>query len=189
MEKKKYGFVIVLDRCIGCMACYAACKTEWEISINPEYWRTKVLNIEDHKPDGTPKITYLPILCNQCSNPYCVDVCPTGASYKREEDGIVLVVPDKCIGCKACIEACPYDARFYDEDLHAVNKCTWCLPRINNGLEPACVNTCVGEARNFGRLDDPDSLVSKLLRDAKRVWKLKENEGTEPNVYYVTLNE
>ena len=187
-RKHRYAMVIVLDRCIGCMACYAACKDEWNIPINKEMFRTEVLTVEDSDKEGNPKVTFLPILCNQCDNPPCVEVCPTGASYKREEDGIVLVEPSMCIGCKACIESCPYDARYYNEKKTAVDKCTFCLPRISNGLEPACVATCVGEARNFGDLNDKNSRVSKMLKDAKRVWRLQEDKGTQPNVYYITLN-
>ncbi len=186
--KEKYGFVIVLDRCIGCMACVAACNTEWRIPMGKENWRTDVLKIEDHVR-GIPKVTYLPVLCNQCGNPPCVEVCPTGASYKREKDGIVLVNTDMCIGCKACMVACPYDARYYNEAIGAVDKCTWCLPRISNKLEPACVDTCVGESRNFGDLNDSESKVSKLLKNATKVWKLQEEKGTRPEVNYIMINE
>ncbi len=186
-RKHRYAMVIVQDRCIGCMACYAACKDEWNIPIGKEAYRTEVLEIESKTVDNKPKVTFLPILCNQCDNPPCVEVCPTGASYKREEDGIVLVQPSMCIGCKACIEACPYNARYYNEEKTAVDKCTFCLPRISNGLEPACVATCVGGSRNFGDLNDKNSKVNKLLKDAKKVWVLQEDKGTLPNVYYVSL--
>ena len=130
----------------------------------------------------------MPTLCNHCDNAPCVDVCPTGASFKRDEDGIVLVEPDMCIGCKACMVACPYDARYYNEHANTIDKCTFCLPRTSVGLDPACVTTCVGESRSFGDLNDPDSSVSKLLRDASSISRLKEDEGTLPNVYYVTIN-
>jgi len=93
-----------------------------------------------------------------------------------------------CIGCKACMVACPYDARYYNEEEQTVDKCTFCLPRTSMGLDPACVTTCVGESRNFGDLNDKNSNVSKMLKDATSVYKLKEDEGTSPNVYYVTLN-
>ncbi len=188
-RKHRYAMVIVQDRCIGCMACYSACKFEWEVPISKEMFRTEVLEIEQKDVDGKPKVAFMPILCNHCDNAPCVEVCPTGASYKREEDGIVLIEPSMCIGCKACMEACPYNARYLNEELTVVDKCTFCLPRISNGLEPACVATCVGEARNFGDLNDKNSKVYKLLKDAKKVRRLQEDKGTLPNVYYVSMND
>ncbi len=187
-KQKNLAMVIVGDRCIGCDACYVSCKTDWDVPAMKEAFRTKVFEVESEDIHGNPTIGFLPTLCNHCDNAPCVDVCPTGASFKRDEDGIVLVEPDMCIGCKACMVACPYDARYYNEEEQTVDKCTFCLPRISNGLDPACVTTCVGESRNFGDLNDTNSNVSKMLKDATSVYKLKEDEGTSPNVYYVTLN-
>jgi len=187
-KQKNLAMVIVGDRCIGCDACYVSCKTDWDVPAMKEAFRTKVFEVESEDIHGNPTIGFLPTLCNHCDNAPCVDVCPTGASFKRDEDGIVLVEPDMCIGCKACMVACPYDARYYNEEEQTVDKCTFCLPRISNGLDPACVTTCVGESRNFGDLNDTDSNVSKMLKDATSIYKLKEDEGTSPNVYYVTLN-
>jgi len=187
-KEKNLAMVIVGDRCIGCDACYVSCKTDWDVPAMKEAFRTKVFEVEGEDVNGNPTIGFLPTLCNHCDNAPCVDVCPTGASFKRDEDGIVLVEPDMCIGCKACMVACPYDARYYNEEEQTVDKCTFCLPRISNGLDPACVTTCVGESRNFGDLNDENSNVSKMLKDATGVFKLKEDEGTSPNVYYVTLN-
>ncbi len=183
-KEHNYAMVIVQDRCIGCKACEVACKTTWHIPSNPQDYRTKVLYIGKSQSDNY-KVSWLPILCNQCDNPPCVWVCPTGASYKRKQDGIVLVDFDKCIGCKACMEACPYDARYYNEELSSVDKCTFCLPRLEKGLKPACVEACPMQCRNFGDLNDINSEVSILLKEAHSYKLLKQEDGTLPNVYYV----
>lgn len=188
-KDKNLAMVIVTDRCIACDACYVACKTEWNVAKDPEAYRTHVWEVEGEDNAGNPTLGFLPVLCNHCDNAPCVDVCPTGSSFKREEDGIVLVDPDLCIGCKACMVACPYNARYYDEHKKTVDKCTFCLPRLQKGLEPACVTTCVGKSRNFGDLNDPESSVSKILQEAKSITRLKEQNGLEPNVYYVTMND
>jgi nitrate reductase beta subunit len=150
---------------------------------------------------------YLPRLCEHCLNPTCVAACPSGAIYKREEDGIVLIDQDKCIGCRACMTACPYAARFYlrkgvlETGYHSertafedtkwqwftegtVTKCTFCAHRVDEGLEPACVITCPTDARIFGDLDDPESKPSKLIRERNGKQPLAEL-GTNPSVYYV----
>lgn len=188
-KNQNLAMVIVGDRCVNCNACYVACKTDWEIPAIKEAYRTKVWEVEGEDNEGKPTISFLPVLCNHCENAPCVTVCPTGASFKRDEDGIVLVDPDMCIGCKACMVACPYDARYYDEEKQSVDKCTFCLPRLSVGLDPACVDTCVGESRNFGDISDPDSSVAKLLKNATSISRLKEDKGTLPNVYYITINE
>ena len=187
-KEQNLAMVIIGDRCIGCDACYVACKTDWDVPALKEAYRTQVWEVEGKDQYGKPTVNFLPTLCNHCDNAPCVDVCPTGASFQREEDGIVLVEPDMCIGCKACMLACPYDARYYDEHAQTVDKCTFCLPRTTNGLDPACVTTCVGESRNFGDISDPNSNVSKLLKDATSIMRLKEDEGTLPNVYYININ-
>ena len=187
-KNKNLAMVIVGDRCIGCDACHVACKVEWDVPAIKDAYRTKVFEVEGFDKHGNPTISFLPTLCNHCDNAPCVDVCPTGASFQREEDGIVLVEPDMCIGCKACMVACPYEARYYDEQKGSVDKCTFCAPRINQGLDPACVATCVGESRNFGDLNDPNSNVSKLLQNATSISRLKEDKGTSPKVYYITIN-
>jgi tetrathionate reductase subunit B len=113
-----------------------------------------------------------------------VSVCPTDATYKREQDGIVVVDAGLCIGCKYCIQACPYDARFLNPVTKVADKCDFCIHRVSKGLVPSCVNTCVGGARIFGDLADPDSNVSKLIA-TNRVTVLRREMGTQPNVYYI----
>ncbi len=138
---------------------------------------------------------FVPKLCNQCQNPPCVQVCPVGATYKTK-DGVVLVDQDRCIGCRYCIQACPYGARYLLPDVrttptgqvHVVDKCTWCYHRINNGRDPACVEVCPVGARSFGDLNDPDSDVSRILKE-RQVAVLKPDLGTKPKVYYLGLGE
>ena len=130
---------------------------------------------------------FLPRLCNHCSSPNCVSVCPTGATYKREEDGIVVVDPDICIGCKYCIQACPYDARFLNPVTGAADKCDFCLHRVSQGLAPACVETCIGRARIFGDINDPDSEISRMIA-TNPVSVLRPEKGTQPNVFYIAAD-
>jgi tetrathionate reductase subunit B len=116
-----------------------------------------------------------------------VDVCPTGATYKRKQDGIVVVDTGLCIGCKYCIQACPYDARFLNPVTGFADKCDFCIHRVSKGLDPACVNSCVGGARIFGDISDPDSEISRQLA-TNPVTVLRPGKGTEPNVYYIAAD-
>jgi len=180
---KKLGLVIDLDTCVGCHACAVACK-EWNTGGYPApltdqdpyganatgTWLNRIhsyeLEAEGEEPGRT---VYFPRSCLHCDNAPCVTVCPTGASYKREEDGIVLVEEDKCIGCGLCAWACPYGARELDAGTGVMKKCTLCVDRIADpGLEevervPACVQACPASARHFGDLADPESDVSRLV--------------------------
>ena len=178
--ERKLGLVIDLDACVGCHACAVNCK-EWNsggaaaplTDLDPYgadpvgVWFNRVHAFE--AGDGADgRTVHFPRSCLHCEEPECVRVCPTGASYKRAEDGIVLVDEDICIGCKLCAWACPYGAREYDADAGVMKKCTLCIDRIyNENLPegervPACVATCPTSARHFGDLGDPDSEVSRL---------------------------
>ena len=180
---RKLGLVIDLDTCVGCHACAVNCK-EWNsgghmapltdedpYGPNPSgVWFNRVHTFE--AGDGARgRTVHFPRSCLHCEQPACVEVCPTGASYKRAEDGIVLVNEDICIGCKLCSWACPYGAREYDYDSGTMKKCTLCIDRIyNENLQevdrvPACVATCPASARHFGDLGDPSSAVSQLVRE------------------------
>lgn len=179
---KKLGLLIDLDICVGCHACAVACK-EWNeqglagplpdadaYGAEPDgVWFNRVHSFELDALDQQPASTlHFPRSCLHCETPACVTVCPTGASYKRESDGIVLVNPDTCIGCKLCSWACPYGAREYSPSEGIMKKCTLCVDRIYNAQipeaqrQPACVLACPTQARSFGDFGDPESKVSLL---------------------------
>ncbi len=193
----KLGLVIDLDTCVGCHACSVSCK-EWNTGGHsaplPDHdpfgvdangvWFNRVHSFEcGDGADG--RTVHFPRSCLHCENAACVEVCPTGASYKRAEDGIVLVNEDICIGCKLCSWACPYGAREYDDDAGVMKKCTLCIDRIyNENLDedervPVCVSTCPANARHFGDLNDPESDVSRLVAE-RGGYDLMPELGYEP---------
>jgi tetrathionate reductase subunit B len=180
----QYGMVIDVRRCIGCHSCTVACKAEFDVPLGVN--RSWVEYVEKGEYPNVGR-SFLPRLCNHCSEPPCVGVCPTGATYKRDQDGIVVVDNGLCIGCKYCIQACPYDARFLNPVTQIADKCDFCIHRVSKGLVPSCVNTCVGGARIFGDLGDPDSNISKLIA-SNRVTVLRREMGTLPNVYYIAAD-
>ena len=182
---RKLGLVIDLDTCVGCHACAVACK-QWNeggaFGPLPDadpygreplgVWFNRVHTYEVERGAGkAPMAVHFPRSCLHCETPDCVTVCPTGASYKRAEDGIVLVDADKCIGCKLCSWACPYGAREYSPVEGVMKKCTLCVDRIYNQhipeaqRQPACVQACPTRARHFGDLGDPHSAISRLVAD------------------------
>lgn len=180
-RKKQYGMVIDTRRCIGCHSCTVACKSEFDVPLGVN--RSWVEYVEK----GTyPYVSrsFLPRLCNHCTEPPCVPVCPTNATYKREQDGFVVIDQGLCIGCKYCIQACPYDARFLNPVTGWADKCDFCVHRVEKDLDPSCVNTCIGGARIFGDLTDMESEVSKLVAE-NQVTVLRREMGTFPNVYYI----
>ena len=204
----RYGMAIDLSRCIGCNTCAVACKVS--NNLPKDVW-WNVVHTEGRDFADTSKGTYggemqlswLPVNCMHCENAVCEEVCPTGATVKRDE-GIVTVDEETCIGCKSCMEACPYDVRrlienepeYYLElpigDPAAkshkggtVEKCDFCAGRIDRGEKPACMELCPGRARYWGDLDDPESEVSQFL-SGRNATVLLEEEGTSPSVYYVS---
>jgi Fe-S-cluster-containing dehydrogenase component len=207
LEKHSWGFICDNEKCIGCGRCVVACKLENEVPWEPEFTRTWVeryvitesgeIFVDSPKggrdgfqtepylpqPEQVWKSFFVPKLCNHCDKPPCVTVCPVGATYQTE-DGVVLIDQEHCIGCRYCIQACPYGARFFLPERKIVDKCTWCYHRIRRGLVPACVEVCPVEARIFGDLRDPASPLKNILAE-KRTYVLKPELGTEPNIYYL----
>lgn len=203
---RKLGLVIDLDICVGCHACVVACK-EWNtggygaaLSDQDPYgaepsgaWLNRVhsFEVEPEREEraggayGAARIVHFPKSCLHCEDAPCVTVCPTGASYKRADDGIVLVNEDICIGCGLCAWACPYGAREMDAAEGVMKKCTLCVDRIYNAnipeedRVPACVRTCPTNARHFGDLADPDSPVSRMVAE-RGGFDLMPEQGTRP---------
>lgn len=213
IDQRSWVMVIDLQKCIGCNACTIACKAENRLPPGVVY--RPVIEEEVGKYPNVTK-RWLPRPCLQCENPPCTDVCPVNATWKRE-DGIVVIDYEKCIGCRYCLTACPYGARYFDfgedysDDTPAkqpyeeesspeygrewtrdgqgspvgnARKCQFCIHRLEAGMLPACVTTCIGGATYFGDRNDPDSLVSELI-SSPRVTRLKEEQGTDPKVYYL----
>ena len=217
--KHHWGFGVDATRCIGCLRCVEACKTENGVARDAHHFRTWVERyvyldgeqkprVDSQQDPGNiaasgseaqyrfdnryqdakiEKAFFVPKLCNQCENPPCVQVCPVGATF-RTPDGVVLIDHDYCIGCQYCVQACPYGVRLFNHAHSVTDKCTWCYHRITRGLRPACVEACPVNARIFGDRNDPESPISKFIRE-NRVRVLKPEMGTSPNVFYVGLDK
>jgi len=202
-----YGMGIQVDKCIGCGRCVEACKSENDVPREPFYFRTWVERyvfdaageVKVDSPEGGIKgfkatdeheeilrAFFVPKLCNHCDRPPCVQVCPVGATF-RTQDGVVLVDKDYCIGCRYCIQACPYGARYLDPRTRAADKCTFCYHRITKGLLPACVEACPTQARVFGELELRVSPLRRLMR-MSRLQVLKPYLNTQPRVFYSGLD-
>lgn len=179
-----YSWAIDQRKCIGCHACTTACKSENEVPLSVD--RTFVKYVEKGTfPNAQRHFGVL--RCNHCAKPPCVDICPVTAMFKRD-DGIVEFNSDACIGCKACIAACPYDAIYIDPHAGTAAKCNFCTHRLDVGLEPACVVVCPEEALIFGDIDDPNSKISQLVgREKTQVRKPEKN--TEPKCFYIGADE
>jgi phenylacetyl-CoA:acceptor oxidoreductase subunit 1 len=214
----RWGMVLDLSKCVRCHACMQACRVEHFLPMGVVW--SKVMALETDDATGHPVTTY-PVRCNHCQDAPCVKVCPTGANQQRP-DGIVYVDQNKCVGCRYCVVACPYQNRtflsgdkdkgffpgkgltrfekmgkkLYPHQVGTTEKCNFCLERIDAGLAkglkpgvdrdatPACVNTCQARAMTFGDIDDPDSEVSKLIKERGGV-QLHAEYGTNPSIYYI----
>lgn len=183
-KRARYGMLIDLRKCVGCQACSIACKAEFDVPLGAT--RSWVEYIEKGTYPNVGR-SFLPRLCNHCDDPPCVSVCPTGATYKRDQDGVVVVDTGLCIGCKYCVQACPYDARFLNHVTGVADKCDFCIHRISKGLVPSCVNTCPAGARIFGDLNDPNSEISRMIAKSS-ISVLRPDMGTLPNVYYINAD-
>jgi Fe-S-cluster-containing dehydrogenase component/formate-dependent nitrite reductase membrane component NrfD len=176
----RYGFVIDQTRCIGCHACTVACKEENRVPLGA--FRTWVKYVEKGEFPNTRR-HFAVLRCNHCDNAPCVTICPTVALYRRA-DGIVDFDRDRCIGCKSCMQACPYDALYIDPDTHTAAKCHFCAHRVERGLEPACVIVCPERAILAGDLDDANSEVARAVA-REHVVVRKPEQGTRPKLFYV----
>lgn len=210
----RWVFLVDTQKCVGCGFCVKACKTENEVPYDAPVTRTWVeryvvtkdgkshidtpmggrdgyttskIRGEEINPDEITKAFFVPKLCNQCDKPACVQVCPVGATYQTL-DGVVLIDRTWCIGCGYCIMACPYGVRFFHPIYKVADKCTFCYHRISKGMKTACVDACPFGARRIGNLKDHDDPVTQTIMN-ERVAILKDEYGTNPQVFYIGLDE
>ncbi len=205
-ETPTWTMVIDLQKCVGCSSCTAACKAENRTPPGVSY---NVVMEQEHGEFPNVTRTQMPRPCLQCEHAPCVQVCPTAATYKLE-NGITRIDYDRCIGCRSCVVACPYGARYFNfgdeydgefmqddvsvpeygherdpDDVDGVAmKCNYCYHRLQRGEEPACVETCIGDARYMGDASDPESDVAEMINQ-QRAFRLKDEQGTNPNMYYL----
>jgi tetrathionate reductase subunit B len=203
-----YGMGIDVNKCIGCNRCVEACKAENDVPTEPYFFRTWVerytvksngettVECISTKPGpakqaepedpSTVRTFFVPKLCNQCAHPPCVQVCPVGATFQTK-DGVVLVDEKRCIGCRYCIQACPYGARYLNPHTRTADKCTFCYHRITKGLQPACVEVCPTQARIFGDLNNLQDRLVRFQRN-NQISVLKPDLNTEPKARYAHLD-
>ena len=179
-----YCIVVNVDRCTGCFGCEISCKMENSFALGQRWSKVFTMGPIGEYPNMTRYA--LPTMCQQCADAPCVNVCPTGASYRDSNSNIVLIDKEKCIGCKYCMMACPYGVRSWNEEERCVEKCTLCGQLTSTGKLPACVKSCAAGARFYGDLDDPDSDVSRELAkyNSDQIHTLR-NVGNNPSTKYI----
>ena len=180
----RYGFIIDNRKCIGCHACTVSCKSEHNVPLGVN--RTWVKQVEKGTFHNTKRM-FSVMRCNHCTAAPCVSICPTQALFIRK-DGIVDFDNRRCIGCKSCMQACPYDALYIDPETNTAAKCNYCAHRVDIGLEPACVIVCPEHAIISGDLDNPQSEIAQLLA-REQVTARKTEKGTKPNLFYINGDE
>ena len=182
-----YTMVIRQSHCIDCERCLEACRSTNNVPAHG--YRTNILERSIPIAQGQRERAFMPILCNHCNHPPCVRVCPTQATYKDKTNGIVQMNPDKCIGCKTCMAACPYNARYFKEEARTIDKCNFCYDtklKESGGKITACAAACPAGVRIFGDLTDPESEAYKLIHAPGNVlWVLRPETDTLPNVFYM----
>lgn len=176
----KYGFIIDNRKCIGCHACTVACKSEHDMPIGVN--RTWVKYVEKGEFPDTKRV-FTVMRCNHCDKAPCAQICPVGALFRRD-DGIVDFNRERCVGCKSCMQACPYNALYIDPNTNTAAKCNFCAHRIDLGLNPSCVNACPEQAIIMGDLDSKTSKISKIL-SREKVQTRRADKGTTPKLYYI----
>ncbi len=201
--KHNYAIGIDINKCIGCGRCVSACKQENDVPKEQNCFRTWIeryiiptegetkVDSPNGGIDGFSNINedgnvlrsfFVPKMCNHCENPPCVQVCPVGATFKSR-DGVVLIDEKYCVGCRYCIQACPYGARYMHPQKHVADKCTLCYHRITKGKLPACVEVCPTKARIFGDLGQQSSPIRRFLR-FNNTRTLKAELNTKPKMFY-----
>lgn len=181
----QYGFYFDASKCTGCKTCMVACKDKNNLPVGMNFRRVTEFSGGNWRQDRATGAWhqdafayYLSISCNECSDPACVKVCPTKAHFKRAEDGLVLIDPKKCIGCGACLAACPYGAPQHDREARKMRKCDTCLDRREKGLNPVCVDACPQRALDFGPIDE----LRKKYGDCAAIAPLPDVSVTKPNL-------
>ncbi|MBM3299805.1 MAG: 4Fe-4S dicluster domain-containing protein [Deltaproteobacteria bacterium] len=175
----RYGIAIDTTKCIGCHACRVACQNQNDLAVTEQFNK-----IVERERGIFPSFSreFIPLQCNHCRNAPCQRVCPTGATYTTPDE-VVLVNEKTCVGCKYCIEACPYKMRILDHARGIVEKCRFCIEMVRDGGTPACVSTCPTQVRIFGDLDDPNSEVCRFVAQ-HRAQPLRPDLDTGPKIFY-----